>query len=73
MALTLEPLFVLLAVGHGGAFKGPSLLLQVLLGYPLGVAEIGREQVGSAQVNSTQVSLTQVSLTQVSLTQGCIA
>ena len=73
-ALALEPLFVLLAVGHGGAFEGRGLLRLLLVGdacstTQVGITQVGIVQVGTAQVGKAQVGTGKVSIAQVGITQ----
>src|SRR5215217_3034716 len=56
-ALALEPVLVLLAVGHGGAFEGADLLLQLLISDTRGLAQVGIAQVGPPQVGLAQVGM----------------
>jgi hypothetical protein len=48
--LVLEPVLVLLAVGHGGAFEGLGLLLQVFIVEDCSAVQVGVVPIGTAQV-----------------------
>jgi hypothetical protein len=70
--LALEPVFVLLAVGHGGAFERISRE-QLLLSPSFSLTQVGPAQVGpekvSPQDNLAEVILTQAMRAQVSIAQ----
>src|SRR5215217_3827262 len=72
LALTLEPVLVLLAVGHGGLCEGLSLCIELLIGDAFGTTQVGCEQVGIAQIGLAQVGTAQVGIAQVGIAQvGC--
>src|SRR5215217_9033060 len=74
---TLEPVLVLLSVGHGGAFDGLScrqlLLSPSLSPSQVGPSQGGPSQSGPSQSGPTQVGPTQVGPAQVGPAQGGIA
>jgi hypothetical protein len=86
-SLALEPVLVLLAVGHGGAFEGQGCRIQPHIGDPLGTAQVGPAQVGIGQVGPLEVGtgkvgigkvgpvkvgMAQVGMAQVGISQGGI-
>jgi hypothetical protein len=60
VAEALEPVLVLLAVGHGGPFEGRGLFLYLCTSLSLEGVQVGPAEVGLAQVGPAQVSLEQV-------------
>jgi hypothetical protein len=59
---------MLRSVGHDGTLEGDSLLLQLLIGDPFGLAQVSPCQVGSCQVDRTQKGLAQVGFGQLGAT-----
>src|SRR5829696_5832864 len=67
-ALALEPVLVLLAVGHGSAFEGLSCG-NLLIGQSYGLIQVGIAQVGPGQGGPAQVGPAQVGPAQVGTVQ----
>src|SRR5215204_5855673 len=74
----VEPVLVLLAVGHGGPFERAGFLLYLLVGEAfsttqVGTAQVGPEQVGTSQegllIGAGQVDIAQVGIAQVGIAQ----
>jgi hypothetical protein len=62
-----EPIFVLLTVGHGGAFEGAGLMFQFLVG------DLLLWPILSGLEGTMEVSITQISIAQIGITQICTA